>query len=427
MDINTIYDFFKKSTGICTDTRKIEKGNLFFALKGPNYNANKLADEAIEKGAIAAVIDDKSFHKNEKHLLVDDALITLQQLANHHRNQFTIPFIGITGSNGKTSTKELIVRVLETKYNVHYTLGNLNNHIGVPLTLLAMKNDVEIAIIEMGASKPGDIKELCDIADPDFGIITNIGKAHLEGMGSLEGVARTKSELYVHILKKGGQVFVNSTDEHLMRMASRFDEIIKFPQKGDYYECEFIESSPYIIFEDGGKRVETHLLGKYNFYNLASALCIGKFFKVDSDKALKAISEYKPDMNRSEVVKRRSNTIILDAYNANPSSMKAAILNIDEMRAANKMVILGDMFELGEDSKKEHSGIGELVAECDSIQKCIFVGKGMKDANLKHPMSLHFETTNELIDYLKTEKLENTTLLIKGSRGMALEKVMEVI
>ena len=426
MNISEIYSIYKKSTGICTDTRKIEKGNLFFALKGPNFNANKLAKEALAKEAIAAVIDDANFVEN-KTILVDDVLKALQELANHHRNQFNIPFIGITGSNGKTSTKELIVRVLETKYNVHYTLGNLNNHIGVPLTLLAMKDDIEIAVIEMGASKPGDIKELCDIADPDFGIITNIGKAHLEGMGSLEGVARTKSELYVHILKKGGQIFVNSTDEHLMRMASRFEEVIKFPQKGDFYKCEFIESSPYIIFEDGGKRVQTHLLGKYNFYNLASALCIGKYFKVDFDKALESIADYKPDMNRSQVEKRGSNTIILDAYNANPSSMKAAILNLEEMKAENKMVILGDMFELGEESDMEHGNIGELIGECNSIQKSVFVGKGMKQANLKHPMSLHFETTDELIDYLKLEKIENTTLLIKGSRGMALEKVMEVI
>lgn len=426
MNISEIYSVFKESTGICTDTRKIEKGNLFFALKGPNFNANKLAKEALEKGAIAVIIDNKDYTE-DKTIFVEDALITLQKLAIHHRNQFDIPFIGITGSNGKTSTKELIVRVLETKYNVHYTLGNLNNHIGVPLTLLSLNEDAEIAVIEMGANKLGDIKELCDIADPDFGIITNIGKAHLEGFGSLEGVARTKSELYVHILKKGGKIFVNSTDEHLMRMASRFEEIIKFPQKGDFYECEFIESSPYIVFKDGDRKVQTNLLGKYNFYNMASALCIGKYFKVNTEKAIKAIAEYKPDMNRSQVEKKGSNTIILDAYNANPSSMKAAVLNLDEIKATHKMAILGDMFELGEESKQEHADLGELVAECDSIGKCIFVGKDMKYANLKHTMSLHFETTEECMEYLKLEKIENTTLLIKGSRGMALERVMEVI
>ena len=426
MSILELYQLFLKSTGISTDTRSIEKGNLFFSLKGPNFNANKLADEALEKGAIAAVVDEEDFKKNDQYVLVDNGLKALQELANHHRKQFNIPFIGITGSNGKTTTKELIATVLETTYKTHYTKGNFNNHIGVPLTLLSMPMDTEIAIIEMGANGLKDIKELSEIAEPTHGIITNIGKAHLEGFGSLEGVARAKSELYLYLLRSGGKVFVNSSDEHLMRMASRFEERITFPQKGDFYECEYVDSSPYLQLQTGDVKIKTNLIGKYNFYNIAAALCIGKYFSVDHQKATDAIAQYKPTNNRSEVVQKGSNTILLDAYNANPSSMKAAILNFEEMTAKNKVAVLGDMFELGEAAASEHGEIGELLHECH-IDKVILVGKEMKSAYLKCPSALYIEEVEDLKKIIDTEKYEQSLILIKGSRGMALETIVEKI
>lgn len=423
MSISELYEIFKKSSGISTDTRNIEKGNLFFALKGPYFNANTLADEALEKGAIAAVIDDADFDKGDHYVLVEDGLTALQQLANHHRKQFTIPFIGITGSNGKTTTKELIAMVLKQKFKVHFTQGNLNNHIGVPLTLLSMPADTEIAIIEMGANKIGDIEELCNIAEPDYGLITNIGKAHIEGFGSLEGVARGKSELYLHLLKNGGTVFVNSQDEHLMRMSSRFDTTITYPDEHDAYYCAYLGSAPFVSLKTKNNTVHTQLIGKYNFYNIAAALCIGNYFGVEAEKAEKAIEAYRPDNNRSQVVRKGTCTIIMDAYNANPESMKAAILNLDQMQAKTKMVILGDMFELGNTSESEHTAVGELVAAC-GFDKVLFVGKYMHNAFLKAPGSLHFAQAEEVTPFLNGEIVEDMLILIKGSRSMKMEQVL---
>lgn len=422
MQISSLYTIFLESTGICTDTRSIKEGNLFFALKGPNFNANKLADEAIEKGAIAAIIDDANFDKGEKYIKVEDSLTTLQDLANFHRNQFNIPVIGITGSNGKTTSKELIAAVLSTTFKIHYTQGNFNNHIGVPLTLLAMPKDTEIAIIEMGANHIGEIAELCTIADPNYGLITNIGKAHLEGFGSLEGVARGKSELYLHLHKKNKTIFVNSSDDHLIRMSNRIENKVRYPQKGDFYECEFVDSAPFIKYKVGEILIETQLIGKYNFYNLAVALCIGEYFKVEPEKANRAIAAYNSTNNRSQIAKKGTNTVILDAYNANPSSMKASILNLKDMKAEYKIAILGDMLELGEDSKTEHFSIGELLSTCD-FSKVIVVGQEMKEAHKAYEQSHWFETKDELNQWLTTNKISNTTVLIKGSRGMALESL----
>jgi len=423
MQVSELYKIFKQSTGICTDTRKVEKGNLFFALKGPNFNANKLADEALKNGAIAAVIDDSDFDEGDNYILVNDGLQTLQTLANYHRKQFDIPVIGITGTNGKTTTKELMAAVLETTFKTHYTKGNFNNHIGVPLTLLEMEEDTEIAIIEMGANHIGEIAELCQIAEPNLGIITNIGKAHLEGFGSFEGVARAKSELYLFIKNNGGSIFVNSTDEHLMRMSSRLQNVIKFPEVEDFYTCEFLSSNPFIEFKVNNSTIKTHLFGMYNFYNIATALCIGKYFKVDERLANNAISNFESDNNRSQIIKKHSNTIILDAYNANPSSMKAAILNFEEMEMPNKIVVLGDMFELGAESKEEHTAIGELLAECN-FKQSIIIGKEMRYANIVYQQSKWFETKNELVVWLEKEKIKNATILVKGSRGMSLETLI---
>ena len=423
MQISELYKIFQKSTGICTDTRSIKNGELFFALKGPNFNANKLAKEAIKKGAFVAIIDDPIFDLGKDYILVDDALSTLQELANFHRNKFDIPIIGITGSNGKTTTKELIHAVLTSTYKVHATKGNLNNHIGVPLTLLSMSVDTEIAIIEMGANHIGEIAELCKIANPNFGLITNIGKAHLEGFGSFEGVARAKSELYLHLHTNKNTVFVNSADEHLSRMSSRIESIIKYPQEKDFYTCEYLGSSPFIKYNSNNKTINTQLIGKYNFYNVAAALCIGKYFKVNEDKANSAIAEYKATNNRSQIEKQGSNTIILDAYNANPSSMKAAIINFEEMNMSNKWIVLGDMFELGEQSKKEHQEIGTLLSECNFIQ-AIVVGKDMKEAHFIAPQSsIWFESKNEVNEWIKKNPVNNSTILVKGSRGMALESL----
>ncbi len=428
MNLHDIYKVFMKSTGICTDTRSILPGNLFFALKGPNFNANKLAKEAIEKGAIAAIVDEQDFHLAEQTILVDDGLETLQKLANHHRRQFNIPFIGITGSNGKTTTKELIAAALSTTFKTHFTEGNLNNHIGVPLTLLSLPSDAEIAIIEMGANHIGEIAELCTIAEPDYGIITNIGKAHLEGFGSLEGVARGKSELFYHVLKHGKNIFVNSQDTHLSRMAGRFENPLTFPAQNDYYHCALMQNSKsYVeIQTDNGDRIQSQLTGNYNFTNIAAALCIAKYFKVDATKASNAIRTYQPTNNRSQIVKKGAHTVILDAYNANPSSMQASIDNFNEMEGKHKVVILGDMLELGNESKSEHQSLGAKLTELN-FDLILLCGSEMKFALDTCPKAHYFETPDQLRDYLSHHKQPASNFLIKGSRGMKLETIFDLL
>jgi UDP-N-acetylmuramoyl-tripeptide--D-alanyl-D-alanine ligase len=379
---------------------------------------------ALEKGAKYAVVDDPGMAADNV-LVVEDTLQALQELARHHRRRLGIPVIGITGSNGKTTSKELLYAVLSQKFNTLYTQGNLNNHIGVPLTLLRIKPEHEVAIIEMGANHIGEIELLCSIALPTHGLITNIGKAHLEGFGSLEGVARGKSELYVHLLNTGGTAFVNTGNEHLMRMSRRIENKITFPAPGDYYHSQLLEASPYVVYKDeDGEVVHTQLVGSYNYENMAAAACIGKYFGVPLAKANEAIAGYSPVNNRSQVLQKGSNTIILDAYNANPTSMAAAIRNFGSMNAPRKVVILGDMFEMGAESAAEHRALGEVIAgqPFDTVLLC---GKDMKHAAAAKAGFLHFETKPELQQWLQQHPVTDSYILVKGSRGMGLETLAE--
>ena len=431
MHLSILYDLYLKSTGISTDTRKIDAGNVFFALKGPNFNANEFAAKALEMGASVVVIDDPNFfiEDDQRYFICEDVLTTLQNLANHHRHQLQIPIIGLTGSNGKTTSKELLHAVLKQKFNTLATIGNLNNHIGVPLTLLRIKLEHEIAIIEMGANKQGDIKELCDIAEPTHGFITNIGKAHLEGMGGPEGVLKTKTELFQHLREKKGTVFINSQDPILSNMAKRFENPILYPAKGDFCEVSFLGADPFVKFSVGGMDGEhlTSLIGAYNFGNIANALTIGKFFGVEMEKGVAGIVNYKPENMRSQLIEKRSNLIILDAYNANPSSMEVAIRTFGQMTGkTHKMIILGDMFELGEHAEAEHRRLGEIVSEYP-IDKVCFTGKLIVSALEKAPKALYFPDPFSFRNWLQDSQLEDYLILIKGSRGMKLEGLVDFI
>lgn len=424
-DIELIYNAYLKSGRVSTDTRKIQQGDVFFALKGENFNANEFAADALTKGASIAVIDDEAYKKSDAYIVVEDTLETLQKLANHHRKQLTIPVIGLTGSNGKTTTKELINAVLSKKFNTLATAGNFNNHIGVPLTLLNITPDHEIAIIEMGANHVGEIAALCDIANPTHGLITNIGKAHLEGFGGFEGVIRAKSELYHDLIKTNGTVWINSNNEILSNMAKRFESPLFYPAQGDYYHCEFKNASPYVEFTaENGKEISTQLIGKYNFENIAVALCIGKFFDVAEEDANDAVAEYSPTNNRSQIIKKDSNTIILDAYNANPSSMASAIDNLAMMDAKNKVIILGDMKELGPESDLEHEKLGATLSD-KGLTKIYLCGELIKPA-LKHvPSAKHFSNRSKLILALESERFTDSTILIKASRSLGLEAIVD--
>ena len=432
MNSELLYQHFLKSSGVITDTRKIDQGNIFFALKGPNFNANSFAAQALETGAALVVVDEAEVIPNNdpRYFLVDDVLTALQQLALYHRRQLQIPIIGLTGSNGKTTSKELLHVVLKQKFKTSATVGNLNNHIGVPLTLLAIEKDTEIAIVEMGANKQGDIKELCDIAEPSHGFITNIGKAHLEGMGGAEGVLKTKTELFQHLRENKGTVFINSQDPLLSNMSKRFENPILYSAKGDFCEVEMVDANPFVKFKVGGSQ-EIHLssmIGAYNFGNIASAISIGKFFGVSVEKAVQAIVNYKPSNMRSQLVEKRSNLIILDAYNANPSSMEVAIKTFGEMSGKkHKMIILGDMYELGDSTQAEHEKLGELVSQYD-FDKICFAGKHMQAALVKAPMkALYFPDPFSFRNWLQDSKIEDHLILIKGSRGMKLEGLVDFI
>ncbi|MDN4166198.1 UDP-N-acetylmuramoyl-tripeptide--D-alanyl-D-alanine ligase [Cytophagales bacterium LB-30] len=425
--IERLYLRFQESKGVSTDTRNITRGSIFFALKGPNFNANEFAAEALQKGAKYAVVDDAAYSKDGRYIVVPDTLKALQQLALHHRRKFSIPFIAITGSNGKTTSKELIRSVLSQKYITYATQGNLNNHIGVPLTLLQITDDIQIAIIEMGASKQGDIAELCAIAEPTHGIITNIGKAHLEGMGGIEGVIKTKTELYDFLHANEGTVFVNSQHAVLMEHAARFTSPILFPAEHDFYHCEMVEANPFVVLKsEGGDLVRTQMIGSYNFENMAAALCIGKYFDVREQEGLQGILAYVPSNNRSQIVQRGSNTIIQDAYNANPSSMKESLNNFMRMKADHKMVVLGDMLELGTESEAEHCALGELVAQ-GNFDKVVFYGERMQAALASNPQAYYFTDKFSLRNWISDLKLSNYHILIKGSRSMGLEQVVEAI
>lgn len=426
--IETIYEKYKQCQGVSSDTRNLSEGCLFVALKGPNFDANSFAKDALEKGASYALVSDKKFRKDDRYLLVDDTLTALQQLANHHRRQLDIPVIGITGSNGKTTTKELIHAVLSRKYKCWATKGNLNNHIGVPLTILNAPEDTEIMVVEMGANKQRDIHELCEIAEPSHGIITNIGKAHMEGFGGEEGILRGKSELYNFLVEHKGTAFINSRNEKLSPMGKRFENPVYYPDKDDFYHCELISADPFVVLKaENKKKVSTKLMGMYNYENIAAALCIGKYFEVEAKEANEAVSEYVPANNRSQIIESENgNFIILDAYNANPSSMKAAIENFAGLQRPKKVLILGDMKELGEDSIHEHHELGRLIAR-HHFDKVLLCGISIIEAMDNNPGSVHFENRVMLTNYLKSKKYKNTSFLIKGSRSMGLEEVVNYL
>lgn len=428
MSTEELYKIFINSPVISTDSRKIEKGSLFFALKGENFNGNKYAADAISKGAAYSIIDEEEYNTGENTILVDDVLKALQQLANYHRKQLGIPILGITGTNGKTTTKELIASVLAKKYSVSFTQGNLNNHIGVPLTLLAMNSKAEFGVVEMGANHPGEIAELCKIADPDYGIITNIGQAHLEGFGSFEGVKRTKSELYKYIHSKGGTVFFNSDNPILAELNKEIKSKISYGRKNASFIGEPIQSPPFIHvkanFEKGVLYLNSNLIGDFNFENILAAACIANYFKVDPLKIQMAIKAYHPTNNRSQLIQKNDLKIIMDAYNANPTSMSASIASFLRNLSGDNYMILGDMLELGEYSAAEHLKIIELIPE--GVAKNTFlVGNEFTKAGEKQAIKT-FMNVSELSLFLKENPIKNGNLLIKGSRGIQLEKILKI-
>ncbi|AFK03238.1 UDP-N-acetylmuramoylalanyl-D-glutamyl-2,6-diamin opimelate/D-alanyl-D-alanylligase [Emticicia oligotrophica DSM 17448] len=426
MSIAELYQKFKASNGVSTDTRKIDEGVMFFALKGEKFNANTFAQEALNKGASYVVIDEAEYVIDERCILVGDVLYTLQKLANYHRQQLNIPFVGMTGSNGKTTSKELVAAVLSKKYKTYSTKGNYNNHIGVPLTVLGIDDSYEIAVIEMGANHQGEIRDLCTICEPTHGFITNVGKAHLEGFGGVEGVKKGKGELYDFLAKSGGTVFVNNNSESLLTMASQR----KFKERIDYLnndEVKLLQDSPVAVFSVNGVSYDSHLPGAYNFDNIATALAVGKYFGVPAELANQAAAEYNPDNNRSQIVEKGSNSILLDAYNANPSSMSASIQNFINLQTSKKkVVILGDMFELGEEGPAEHRMIGELVAK-GNFDLVVLFGELMTNALEFLPNAFYFSDKFSLHNWLIDKQLKDSYVLIKGSRGVSLETVVQFL
>ena len=424
MNMSTNFELFYQTTGICTDTRRIEKDCLFVCLKGTNFNGNTFAEQALKNGARYVIVDEVEFKTNDRIFLVEDSLTYLQDLAHFHRLKFSIPIIGITGSNGKTSTKELINAVLSKSFNVLATTGNLNNHIGVPLTLLQLTEKHDIAIIEMGANKFFDIKELCAIAKPTHGIITNIGKAHLEGFGDFEGVLKTKKELYDSIFQNQGIIVYNSDDSVLKNIIPK--DILTF-NYGTSNDCNIegslIGLNPFVELSWKNKlysspNLQTKMIGKYNFYNFLAAITFGIHFGVTPDLINEAIEEYSPDNNRSQVKKTTQNTLILDCYNANPTSMRSALESFAIIEHPQKFFIIGDMLELGKESQKEHLEISVLAKELDL--KGFSVGPLFKELN-SNAFIHQFKSKNEALDFIEKNPFENALILLKGSRGIGLE------
>lgn len=419
---------------ITTDTRKIEKGSIFFALKGENFDANTFVATAIEQGCAYAVTDNVNYANGTTILIVKEVLDTLQQLAKYHRTQLAIPVIGITGSNGKTTNKELIHAVLSQAYKVYATKGNLNNHIGVPLTLLSVTKEHDMAIVEMGANHQGEIELLSSLADPDYGVITNIGKAHMEGFGGIEGIKKGKSELYRHLRNKNGLVFINGKDDVLMELAKGL-ELYTYGE-GETFDVHgtLLTNSEYVELKWNTKHhltarqplVKTHMFGHYNFINMLCAAAIGTYFKVSEAAINEALASYSPEMNRSQVVKTTHNTLILDAYNANPTSMALAITNFANQHFTNKLLILGDMLELGDYSHEEHQHILEKSSALN-LQDIWLVGELFYKFRNDYPAYLFFKNTAEVQVHLKNNLVEGNTVLIKGSRGIRLEGLVNLL
>jgi UDP-N-acetylmuramoyl-tripeptide--D-alanyl-D-alanine ligase len=425
MKINnsTLLSKFLSCTGVSTDTRKIQQGNLFFALKGPNFNANQLAEEAIQKGAQFVVIDDVNFDIFPETLLVEDSLQALQDLARDYRNTLHIPIIGLTGSNGKTTTKELIFSVLSQKFHCYATVGNLNNHIGGPLSILAIRPEHEIAVIEMGANKQGDIQELVHIAQPTHGLITNIGKAHLEGFGGIEGVKKGKGELFEYLAKHNSTVFIPKNQNAIREIFEKYS-FANIVEVNEGIPTVLVNAKPTVVYQTAnGEKICSHLPGIYNFENIQMALAVGNHFGLSDAQCHEGIASYAPTNHRSQFLKIGSNQVLMDAYNANPSSMTAAIQHFNETDHHPKIVILGDMFELGESSQEEHKAIGQLLSTCQ-LDKILLVGTHFQHALVHLPNAYYFPDKFGLHNWLQDNPIKNSYILVKGSRGIQLESIL---
>lgn len=429
MEIKDLYKLYLQYPSIKIDTRKLAQGDLFFALRGPNFNGNHFAKQAIDAGAAYVIVDEELNLKNEKIIKTDDVLLTLQQLAKHHREQFPaksgIPFIAITGSNGKTTTKELVHEVLSSSYKTYTTEGNLNNHIGIPLTILKIKRDAQMAVIEMGANHQKEIEGYCSYAMPTHGLITNCDKAHLEGFGGIEGVRKGKGELFDFLRENSGTAFVNCDDNYIKEISAGIKNIITYGTSEGSVTGRAVSSSSLLEVEiiKGANigSIKTQLVGQYNLLNVLAAVTIGKHFNITDEKIKTAIENYSPSNSRSQLIKQDTNTIILDAYNANPASMKAAIENFAQMQGTNKILLIGSMMELGEESEHEHKEIIKIIDRF-KWSNVILVGNNFK--NIKHSY-IHFDDAAKAKTWLNDQHLENSQLLIKGSRSMQMEKVLE--
>jgi len=427
MEIEPLYSSFLRSAGINTDTRTLKAGQMYWALKGPNFNGNQFAKQALDAGASFVVVDEKPGFRHPALLYVDNGLRDLQKLALHHRLVWGKEIIAVCGSNGKTTTKELIHRALSTEKKVFSTPGNLNNHIGVPLSLLMLTDEHDIAVIEMGANHAREIDDLCYIAEPNTGLITNIGKDHLEGFGTIEKTAKANGELFEFLHNHLGTAFINTQDSWNQKLKSKIKKQFTFPDPGDNFTCEWVENQFYLTIKTPQTEPkETHLTGLYNFNNVAAALAVAAYYGIDSKKAMDAVCAYAPGNNRSQIIKTDHNLVISDAYNANPSSVMAALENLVSMKSGAKMAILGDMLELGKVSANEHRELGEWASNHPDIE-WIATGKEMKAFAMGCPAANYFELKPELEAFLAAKKPKDTTILLKGSRGMKLETLLHIL
>jgi len=424
--IERLYELYRQHPSVQTDTRKLKTGDLFFALKGPNFNGNTFVRQALDQGAAYCVIDEPAYAVEGKTFLVNDVLTTLQELARHHRSRFSIPFLAITGSNGKTTTKELIHAVLSSHYRTSTTEGNLNNHIGVPLTLLKVRADAEFAVIEMGANHQQEIASYCRVALPTHGLITNCGKAHLEGFGGVEGVRKGKGELFEHLRYAGGVAFVMWDYDYLHPMSQGITELITYGTRDAAYAGEVVQSDPFleVRFTKGfSGNIRTRLVGSYNLPNVLAAVAVGSHFGVPEEKIRTAIEAYNPSNSRSQLVQKGANRIILDAYNANPSSMKLAIENFAQVREDNKVLVLGAMAELGEDSLEEHRSLVELIGQ-HSWREVLLVGGDFR--KIDHPYK-SFDQAADAGEWLQRQHPSGWSFLVKGSRSTGMEQVLHYL
>ncbi|MFV8336485.1 UDP-N-acetylmuramoyl-tripeptide--D-alanyl-D-alanine ligase [Flavobacterium sp. RSP29] len=427
MDISYIHSLFLKCKSVSIDTRKIEPNSLFVAIKGEHFDANTFAKEALDKGAYYVIIDDESYFIDQRTILVEDSLIALQNLAKFHREYLKLPIIALTGSNGKTTTKELIHVVLAKKFNTKATVGNLNNHIGVPLTLLSFTSETEIGIVEMGANHKKEIEFLCDLATPDYGYITNFGKAHLEGFGGVEGVIEGKSEMYQYLSVNDKLAFINLEDPIQVEKSKALKSYSFGVNKTNAaVNIASIKANPFVVINYSNLNISTHLIGLYNANNINAAFTIGKYFNIDDVLIKEALESYVPENNRSQLLTKGTNQIILDAYNANPSSMAVAIENFLQLESSNKIMILGDMFELGQESQEEHSAIVDLLSNENKV-KCYFIGAAFYTNKLEKNNFWFYNTFEAFSNDLLMTEFNNSTILIKGSRGMALERTLNFL